>query len=99
MYFSERKGVYFVEGTVPGAKSFGSISSELNDLFSQSQLKSLDDLKERMSQLVRSRGGNAVVSFKYGQRSSFWKNILWMDNVHWYGTGIIAKIDPSTLQN
>ena len=97
MYFSERNGVYFVEDIVPGARIIGPISSELNDFFSQNQLKTLDDLKDRMTSLVKSKGGNAVISFKYGQRTTFWKSLFGMDNVHWYGTGSIALVDPNRL--
>ena len=98
MYFSERNGVFFIEGSIPGAKPICALSSELNGMFTQNQLKTLDDLKDKMTHLVRAKGGNAVVQFKYGQRTSFWKSIFGMDDVHWYGTGMIAQIDPSTLQ-
>jgi len=97
MYFSEYKGVFFVEGTPREALIMESVSSELNDFFSQNQLRSLDDLKEKMHKYVLQRGGNCVIDFKYGQRSTFWKSLLGMDNVSWYGTGRIAKIDPSEL--
>jgi len=98
MYYSERNGIYFVEGPVTGSRTLCPISSELNDFFSQNQLKTLDDLKDRMTHLVKSKGGNAVLSFKYGQRTTFWKSLFGMDNVHWYGTGMIAQIDPSALR-
>jgi hypothetical protein len=98
MYFSTHKQIYFVEGPVSGAKRFGPISTELNSFFSQNQLKSLDDLKDKMCDFVRSKGGNAVLDFKYGQRNTFWKSLLGMDDVLWYGSGEIASIDPCNLQ-
>ncbi len=98
MYFAEFKGVYFIEGAPREAVALESISSELNGFLSQNQLRSLDDMKEEMREYVIQRGGNCVIDFKYGQRSTFWKSLWGMDNVLWYGTGIIAKIDPIELQ-
>ena len=91
MYFSDFKGVFFIEGAPHEAQTLEAISSELNGFFSQNQLRSLDDLKEKMKDYVLQRGGNCVIEFKYGQRSTFWKSIFGMDNVFWYGTGKIAK--------
>lgn len=98
MYFAEFRGVFFIEGTPKEARAIEPISSELNGFFSQNQLRSLDDLKEKMRQYVVQRGGNCVIDFKYGQRSTFWKSLWGMDNVLWYGTGTIAAIDPAELQ-
>ncbi len=97
MYSAEYQGVFFVEGAPAGAQRLAPVSTELNGLFSHNQLKSLDDLKSRLCVLVRERGGNAVVDFKYGQRSTFWKGLLGMDDVHWYASGTIAQIDPAVL--
>jgi hypothetical protein len=96
MYYAEFQGVYFVEGSPTGAVSIGSVSTELNGFFSQNQLKSLDDVKIRLCALVRERGGNAVIDFKYGQRSTFLKGLFGMDNVMWYASGMIARVDLST---
>jgi hypothetical protein len=98
MHFAEFRGVYFIEGTPKESIAIESISSELNGFFSQNQLLSLDDLKAKMREYVLQRGGNCVIDFKYGQRSTFWKSLLGMDNVLWYGSGMIAKIDPNELQ-
>jgi hypothetical protein len=98
MYYAEYQGVYFVEGCPAEAVAIGPISTELNGLFSQNQLKSLDDIKARMCTAVREKGGNCVVDFKYGQRSTFWKSLFGMDNVLWHSSGIIARIDPKALE-
>ena len=98
MYFAEFKGVFFIEGSPPEAQAIEEISSELNGFFTQNQLRSLDDLKDKMKDYVIQRGGNCVIDFKYGQRSTFFKSLFGMDNVFWYGTGKIAKIDPKELQ-
>ena len=97
MYFAEYKNVFFIEGFPPEADVISEIASELNGAFSQNHLRSLDDLKEKMRAAVLKRGGNCVVDFKYGQRSTFWKSLLGMDNVYWYGTGKIATIPPSEM--
>ena len=97
MYYAEYQGVYFVEGRPAEAVAIGPISTELNGFFSQNQLKSLDDIKARMCAIVRERGGNCVVDFKYGQRSTFWKSLFGMDNVLWHASGTIARIDAAAL--
>lgn len=96
-YFCEYKGIYFIEGDGTSGRTIGPINIELNGFFSQNQLKTLDDLKDKMVQLVKRDGGNAVISFKYGQRSTFWKSIFGMDDVYWYGSGVIAQIDPASI--
>jgi hypothetical protein len=97
MYWSIHGGVYFVEGSPEKHLPLSPISTELNDFFAQNQLRTLDDLKDRMASHAQSLGGNAVISFKYGQRSSVWKSLFGMDNVLWYGSGEVARIDPALL--
>lgn len=97
MHYAEHQGVYFVEGRPAEAVALGSISTELNGFFSQNQLKSLDDIKARMCTVVREKGGNCVVDFNYGQRSTFLKSLFGMDNVLWHASGTIARIDPAIL--
>ena len=92
MYSAEYKGIIFIEGIPKGCVILHEISTEINEFFAQSQLKSLDNVKDRMVQIVVNSGGNAVVDFKYGQRSSFWKSLLGLDGVLWYASGKIAII-------
>ena len=92
MYTSEYKGILFAEGNIENAEPIGPISVTINGLLVQNQLKTLDDLKDKMVARVRARNGNAVLSFKYGQRSTFWRSLVGMDDVHWYGSGVIARI-------
>lgn len=98
MYWSEHRGIYFVEGVPEFAKPLAVVNTELNDFFSQNHLKSLDDLKDRMAVAVAELGGNALIEFKYGQRSSFWKSIFGMDNVLWFGSGRAARVDPIAIK-
>ena len=74
-----------------------SVKVTINGIFVQNQLKTLDDVKDKMVSIVRSKNANAVLSFKYGQRSTFWRSLIGMDDVHWYAAGVIAVIpDPKT---
>ncbi len=97
-YYSELKGVYFIEGRPSEASLIEPLSSELNGFLSQNQLKTLDDLKAKMRDSILSKGGNCLVDFKYGQRSSFRKSIFGMDDVLWHGSGTIALIDPKIIK-
>lgn len=99
MYFSEYDGVFFVEGTPVNATVIRNISTVLDGAFSNAQLKTLDDVKREMASHVKNNGGNAVVAFKYGQRSGgFWHCLFSLDNVHWFGEGKIANINPFDLK-
>ena len=90
-------GIAFVEADLP-AYVIAPIETELNGFFEQKQLKSLSDLQKKMAQVVREKGGNAVVGFQYGQKSTFLKSLFKMDDVYWYGSGMIVILDPATLQ-
>lgn len=92
MYSSEYKGIMFIEGMPENCRVLKEISTEINEIFGQSQLKSLDNIKDKMVDIVRSEGGNAVVDFKYGQRSSFWKSLFALDDVYWFASGKIAVV-------
>ncbi len=99
MYFSEYDGVFFVEGMPAGATVIKNISTVLDGCFSNAQLKTLDDVKREMALQVKQSGGNAVVDFKYGQRSGgFWRCLFSLDDVCWKGEGKIARINPADLQ-
>ncbi|MBQ7207569.1 MAG: hypothetical protein IJS01_07215 [Lentisphaeria bacterium] len=99
MYFSEYGGVYFVEGIPADAKIIGNISTVVDGVFCNAQLKTLDDVKREMALQVRRNGGNAVVAFKYGQHSmGFWRSLFSLDNVYWKGEGKIASINPLSPQ-
>ncbi len=92
MYMSQFEGITYVEGTPSGVQIIQPVSVELNHMFRQNQLKSLDDVKRQMNKLAREAGGNCIVEFKYGQKSSFWKSMFGMDDILWFGTGFIGRI-------
>ncbi len=91
-YWAEFNGVYFIEGPMPDVAVLRSIDTKHDGLFSPSQLKSLDTLKAVMAEEVLRAGGNAVIDFKYGQRSTFWRSLLSLDDVYWFASGKVVKI-------
>ena len=97
MYWAEYKGVFFVEGMPTRSQIIKSIDTKLDGVFTQSQLKSLDAIKDKMIVAVRDAGGNAVVDFKYGQRTSFWSSFVSLDDVRWFATGKIAVVPAESL--
>ena len=97
-YWAEYDGVYFVEGAIPGAQRQGPIDTKHDGWYSQSQLKSLDTLKAAMAARVKQVGGNAVLDFRYGQKNTFWRSLLSIDDVWWYASGTIATIDKSSMR-
>lgn len=97
MYWAEYRGVFFVEGDVTGARRQGPIDTKHDGGWSQSQLKSLDTLKAVMAERAKQAGCNAVIDFRYGQKNTFWRSLLSIDDVWWHASGTIAQIDPGKL--
>jgi hypothetical protein len=98
MYAAVFEGVLFVEGESPNCRRLRHVAVEVGGAFTHAQLKSLDDVKRALADQVRRAGGNALVDFKYGQRSvGFWRSLLHLDDVAWYGSGDAAVVgEPST---
>ena len=93
MYTSIHDGVRFVEGRPSNARIIKPVAVQIGGVISSSQLKTLDDVKKLMAQQVRAAGGNAVVDFKYGQKSvGFLASLFQRDDVNWYGSGQIAAL-------
>ena len=86
-------GILFSEGHPSGMREIGSVEVLLDDQwFGGSQLKSLDDVKTELAKRVKEMGGNALIKFTYGQRSvGFWKSLVSIDDVCWWGKGMVAK--------
>lgn len=97
MYWAEFNGVYFVEGSLSDAQAYGPIDTKHDGVWSQSQLKSLDTLKQSMAEQAKSVGCNAVLNFRYGQKNTFWRSLLSIDDVWWHASGLMARIDPAQL--
>lgn len=91
MYTTTADGITFVEGRPAGATIIGPVHVEIGGILTSAQLKNLDDVKKIMAERARSAGGNAIVDFKYGQKSvGFWKSLIDRDDVQWFGEGQIA---------
>ena len=99
-YTSIYKGIIFVEGVEPFARILGKI--EYKKAFSfNSQIQSLDCVKDQLVEKASLMGANAVVEFKYGQKSSGWfKSSLFSldDNIKWYGEGFAAIIPQDRVE-
>jgi len=93
MYTSEYDGILFVEGHPENAKIICHVEAKLHGIFTQPHLKTLDDVKKKIVGDVKSKGGNSLINFKYGQTSSFWSTLIGIDNICWYGSGDVAIID------
>jgi len=52
------------------------------------QNANLRQVKERLARVVVKKGGNALVGFRYGQKTNF----LGWDKGNWYGEGYIARL-------
>ncbi len=93
MTSTECDGVLFFEDYPPEADKGAAISTTIGGVFTSSQLASLRDVKVRLAAECKRHGGNAVVGFTYGQKSSgFLASIFSRDDVQWYGNGFVAKL-------
>lgn len=93
MISTEYGGVHFFEGYPPEVESGAEISTSIGGVFRNAQLASLRDVKAQLAAECRSRGGNAIVGFTYGQKSSgLLASIFSRDDVKWYGNGYLANI-------
>ncbi len=90
------RGIYFIEARPKDYVHLGNASVEVGGIFTPGQLRSLDDVKTLLVAEARKLGGNAIVDFKYGQRSvGFFRSLLNLDDVVWYGSGTVASIKTS----
>ena len=92
------QGVQFFEGRVARAREIGPIRVELGGAFTSSQLQSLDAVKRLVANKVLAAGGNAVMNFRYGQRSvGFLRSLFHRDGVIWYAEGVIIQLTRDCL--
>jgi len=99
MHITIYKGIAFIEGIYPEAKPIEPIEVSIGGFLSQSQLKTLNDVKDLMVDKARQMGANAIVDFSYGQKSpSFLGSIFNLDDVNWYGRGIGVNLLTHTYQ-
>ena len=94
-HISIYKNIIFIEGFEPLAKILGEVTYK-KLLTYNSQIQTIDCVKDQLVEKTVALGGNAVINFKYGQKSSGWfKSILlgFDDDIKWYGSGL-ASILP-----
>ena len=94
MHRTIEDGIAFYEELPENCSPIESVSIEIGGmLITQSQLKTLKDVKKEMAARAVKAGGNAIVEFKYGQKSvGFFRSLLQIDDVNWYGTGTISQV-------
>jgi hypothetical protein len=93
MHSTIEDGITFYEGVPERCRPIEQVSIEIGGmLLTQSQLKTLKDVKRELAARASKAGGNAIVDFKYGQKCvGFFRSLLQIDDVNWYGTGTIAQ--------
>ena len=98
-YKSVYKDLIFIEGYEPTAKILGKV--EYEKLFSfNSQIQTLESVKDQLVEKTRAMGGNAVINFTYGQKTQSWfiASLFSLDdNIKWYGSGVAAIIPDDRL--
>lgn len=97
-YTSIYKGVIFIEGAEQTATILGQVEYKKHFSFN-SQIQTIDSVKDQLIEQTLALGGNAIIDFKYGQKSSGWfKSSLFCldDNIKWYGNGLAAILSEET---
>lgn len=98
MYYSVLDGILFIEGPHPQARPIRDISVKIHGFAGQAQLKTLDHVKKQMLPKIAKLGGNCLIDFKYGQKSTFWTALVSLDDVSWYSSGTVAWLPPEVTQ-
>lgn len=99
-YATFYKGILFIEGIELSAQILGKIEYKKNFSYN-SQSKTLNCVKDQLVEKTIALGGNAVIDFQYGQKTSGWfKSLLlnYDDNIKWFGNGVAAII-PEERKN
>ena len=81
--------IIFIEGIEPNSKTLAKIECDLSFKIG-AQLKNLNDVKKDLAAKAHNIGANAILDFKYGQKSRW----LAIDDVAYFGSGIAAIFSP-----
>jgi hypothetical protein len=87
---SELDGVFFTEArAIAGSEELGPVKVEIGG-----QNKDLRNVKAKLAEEVRRRGGDGLIQFAYGQRGNPWWRSLsgLLDAEHWYGSGVVVRL-------
>ena len=99
-YTTVFEDITFVEGDSEFIEFKGKVEYK-KTIFNQ-QLKNLDDIKHQLADSAKKLGANAIINFKYGQKSlSFFKAMFFAtdDNVNWFATGDAVVIADNQQKN
>ena len=99
-YKSVYNDVIFIEGNSEFVKSLGQVEYKKDKLYNN-QLQNIDNVKEQLSRKAKELGGNAIINFKYGQKSTTWFRSMLLafdDNVNWFGNGEVVVLDDAAYQ-
>lgn len=98
MYITVYKDIVFIEGTHPDAKILNHVSVTIKGAFINTQLKTLDNVKDKIVSKTVGTPANAIIQFKYGQKSTFLGSLVNRDDIIWYGEGSLAVL-PANVYN
>lgn len=96
-YKSIMDGVVFVEGPMDSIKQLGNVTHTQKGFFSQ-DMKTLSDIKKELVQKAHTMGANAIINFKYGQKSTSYLRavaLAWNANANWYAEGTAVVLDDA----
>ena len=86
-------GIAFYEGRPPSASCMQNIEARIGGILKSAQLSTLDDVKRVLASQAKQLGANAVVDFRYGQKSvGIFASIFSRDDVNWHGSGVAAVV-------
>lgn len=89
---TEVAGVFFTEDTPSAARPIARVTVEISR-----QNSNLTEVKAELARKVKAAGGNALISFRYGQKAHPWWQMLALkwDSESWYGEGTAAVLPQS----
>ncbi len=99
-YTTTYEGILFVEGYCDFIEFKCKVEYKKDSFFNQ-QFRNLDDIKHQLAEKAKNVGANAIINFKYGQKTiSFFKSILLGtdDNVNWFAFGEAVLVSPEKKQ-
>ena len=89
VYTTIYEGILFIEGHCDFIEFKSRVEYKKDSFFNQ-QFRNLDDIKHQLAEKAKMIGANAIINFKYGQKTiPFFKAILLGtdDNVNWFASG------------
>jgi hypothetical protein len=98
MIITKLNDFYFFEGSVSGAKIIRHYTCKLDGFFKQTQLNSLETLQHKIVNELKNEQVNIIINFKYGQKSSFWRSLISLDDVFWYAEGDLIYLNETELE-